>query len=274
MDTSKDKRLLVRALFLLTVIIVVFSLFVSAQDSEEGPGSYSNGTSDGGGMMDAMQNTQTNMAIESMTWILDVIYDSISWNPRVFPLYSPGCDPCASEGTSNLIKSMLIILIPLYQILILYYGILIIYGSKSPRERVMYKDRLQKLLAGMILVALSPIIFQIFLDLESVIVWNILDIADDYLAQAGWGEFLASFIIGMVLLIAIIALLVYFGIGLPWIPIVLFLLTPILLIVGRYVFVGIMAILFPLTLFFYTFEFTRGLGQKLLMTSLKWIFMP
>ncbi|MFH1720976.1 MAG: hypothetical protein ABH950_00065 [Candidatus Altiarchaeota archaeon] len=272
MDDTRAKKAKFGFLFFLAIgLLFVLLNAVAAEEDESGTGFFQP-------ILDGLSNIFRGFFV----WLIKIVTVTMKWNPRTYPLYHedpPGTpcnyqEDCALPAISNIIKMMLVVLMPIYQVFILYYGIMIIWGSKNPRQRVQFKDRLQRFLTGMVFVSLSPILFQVFIDMETTIVKNIMDIAETYIAGDGIYNFLEGFLPGMMILITIIVIICFLPVGIPIPFIVTILLTPVLLLVFRYLMVMIFGAIFPLTMFFYTFEFTKGLGQKLFRSSVIWIFMP
>lgn len=158
------------------------------------------------------------------------------------------------------------LLIPIYNLLLIMFGIYIIFMSGEPQHRAKAKAMFNKLLVGMVLVSMSPLIYQILLNISSILTGMILQI----------GTTAAAGSVTKANVWAIMAGYVIVGFWQPWVlwfPMLILLLT--LLILGlRYVLVILFGVLFPLSLFLYFFDFTKSLGKELLSKTILWIFVP
>ncbi len=197
-----------------------------------------------------------------------LIMSALTWNPQFYPLYTTGCDvaagACASQGISHLVISIMTVLMPLYVMLILYTGVQIIFLSLTPQGRARAKARFNEFIISMVVVSLSPILYQIILDIGESIVYAILAVAIDSLSSEGTD--LAGFLIGFMVLVRI---LLPFSIWL-----LLLSLVTLIVIFLRYVMVMLYGVLFPAILFLYLWEATKPIGAKFLRTSIMWIFVP
>ncbi|MFH1722383.1 MAG: hypothetical protein ABH950_07255 [Candidatus Altiarchaeota archaeon] len=202
--------------------------------------------------------------------LIRMIMSCLTWNPQIFPLYTTGCDvdagECASQGVSHIIISIMIILMPLYVILILYTGIQMIFFSLTPQGRAQSKSRLNEFIISMVVVSLSPMLYQVILDLSESVVYAILNVAVESMNSPGTD--LAGFLI-LFLILAKTPIL------LPMTIILLVIsLIALMVLLVRYIFVLLYGVLFPAILFLYLFDTTKQMGSKLLARSIMWITIP
>ena len=182
--------------------------------------------------------------------------DFISMNPS----------PVQSTSLRSAMGFFIHLLQPFYALGILVASFYLIFISASPGDRHRIKSMLTKLLAGMIIISLSPAILQIFLSMSEGLTRVILGLTnvdiflvamDDVLESLKWYFGMITFVdmsLGFYTMLPII--------GLVWgIFTVLFL---------RYAIVTMFCIIFPLIVFLYSFEFTRALGRNMLEQMILW----
>jgi len=180
-------------------------------------------------------------------------------NPQIYPLEPAGGQPNLSDITRLILK----LLVPLYEILILLTGIYIIYVALIPQKRAYAKEYLTNLIVSLVLVSLSPMIFQLILDIELSLVTEIF--AQTQLTPAQMNN---------LIVIAMVSFLAYpYNCCLGWIA-VLNIILALLCIWIRYFGVQVFGAAFPAILFLYMFNYTKKLGVKLIKFSLMWIFVP
>jgi hypothetical protein len=159
------------------------------------------------------------------------------------------------------------ILEPVYVFAIIVCGFYLIFMSGSPQGRAKAKSLLPKLIISMVLVTLSPYILQLLLNASVTLANDILvlnpakgkNIYLETFNYIGW-EFAyktaIDFDIGYVILL--LGFLLIFGIFFA--------------ITLRYILLTTFLILFPLAIFFYFFDITKGLGRKMLEQTFIWAF--
>jgi len=178
------------------------------------------------------------------------------------------------------------LLIPLYALLIILTGIYYVWASISPNIRAMVKTQLTYLIVGMIACGLSLQIFDILLDLNNFLLDQILGVqyAGSRIVPINWDPitgFLKSGLPGVAVGGSIIALILVatggVGVALIW-PIVLMLVAaiilPYIILAIRFDVVLVFGGIFPFTVFCMSFDYLRGMGNKLMKLTLTWIFLP
>jgi hypothetical protein len=158
------------------------------------------------------------------------------------------------------INDIISILFPMYVVAIVVTGIFIIFLSTDPEHRARAKSMLIRLILGMAMVTTSMQIYEFLMNLAQAIAAKIL--AGWVIAGGGGG------LAVMTILIAAAAIFWYISVFiLPALA-----LIALISLVSRYLLVCLMAILFPLTLFFYFFEFTKGIGTNMMRYTMMAIF--
>jgi len=185
----------------------------------------------------------------------------IKRNPQIYcspPDVAGGC--VVTAGVDQLTPYFLDLLVPLYIIAFLFTAAFFLVKSTNPRGRARAKMMLFKLLYSMLLVAFAPIIFQLLLDFQAMITEMILDegLSPTDFEKIGQDWSAASFG-GACCLMFIVFKLWYLAIGVG---------------VLRYLLVILFAVMFPIFLFLYMFDLTRGWGRKYIKRALTWIFTP
>ena len=158
------------------------------------------------------------------------------------------------------VNDIVSILFPIYVIAIIITGIYIIFLSTSPESRARAKLMLIRLIMGMAMVTTSLSIYELLLNLSEAIAGRILS---GWILGGGGGglAILATLVVVSVILFFISAWI------LPMLAVI-----ALISIAARFFLVSLMAVLFPLTLFLYFFEFTRSIGQNMMRYTLMAIF--
>jgi len=164
-------------------------------------------------------------------------------------------------------------LLPFYVLAIILTGGYVIFVSQSPEERARAKFWLGKLVIGMALITISPMIMEVALHLSTEFTKLILGLGDANLAiettRVGIENFWQIFttltrrVLGHRAIGGISMALFCFS----------FLFIIYMFIVFRYVVIGLLAVLFPVSLFLYSFQPTKDIGKSLLDQTFVWIFM-
>ena len=237
--------------------------------------------------------------IDIVTWparkycdyILGNIVAGLTQNPTLYcvpgtecttapPPYNPaGCTCYVTGGMKPLMNKWLQILVPFYIIAMLFTGLFFLLKAGTPRGRARARGMFVKLLMGLVLVALAPVIYQALLELSKMFVdlflhelhptinlWffsvpvdiTLFGETNDHLSDVSArishsGLSLACIFICLALIIYIIA-----GI-MVWL---------------RNIMVFFYGVFFPVIIFFYSFEVTKPQGQQWMNAALKWIFSP
>ncbi|MBD3261566.1 MAG: hypothetical protein GF334_07790, partial [Candidatus Altiarchaeales archaeon] len=204
----------------------------------------------------------------------------------------PPCDYGSDSGTFRridhehpviriLATKLLTVLVPLFEILVLITGIYYVWGAFSPQARSKARDQLIRLVAGMLACSLSLYIFDIMMHLsvwatravlsKDATLFNPIDVIFPALIVT-----LAASLIPIV--IYIITLIVTGGASFPGVALLLAFFIPIVLpffvIIIRYAVMLFFGAIFPLTLFLMSFDFTKGLGTKILVMTVNWMMVP
>ncbi len=166
-----------------------------------------------------------------------------------------------SAGLDKLLPYFIDILVPLYIAAILFTALYFIVKSTNPRGRARAKSMLSKLLFSMVLVTMSPVIYQMMIDTSNAFVdamykepaLGLQDMSSlTKAATAGELFGVCCLILFVMLVIAVAAIMVAI----------------------RYYFVVVFGALFPILLFLYFFDLTRSWGRKYIREAFNWIFTP
>ena len=158
------------------------------------------------------------------------------------------------------VNDIVSILFPIYVIAIIITGIYIIFLSTSPTSRARAKSMLIRLIMGMAMVTTSLSIYELLLNLSEAIAGRILS---GWILGGGGG--------GLAIMTTLVVVSVILFFISAWILPMLVVIA-LISIAARFFLVSLMAVLFPLTLFLYFFEFTRSIGQKMMRYTLMAIF--
>lgn len=197
-----------------------------------------------------------SLATEYKNLFKDNLPDFISMNPS----------PVQSTSLRSAMGFFIHLLQPFYALGILVASFYLIFVSASPGDRYRIKSMLTKLLAGMIVISLSPAILQLFLSLSEGLTRVILGLTDVNIFLTVMDDVLNSLHI-------FFAMITFVDMSLGF-----YTMLPIMLIVWgifgvlflRYVIVTMFCIIFPLAVFLYSFEFTRPLGRNMLEQMILW----
>lgn len=240
----------------------------------------------GKGYSDAAEkvvNVIISPAEKSNNILFDSVFNSLEDNPVVFcPPGPPGCTVSPSSITT-LMQIWSNLLIPFYVIAILFTALFFLIKAGSPRGRARARSMFVKLVFGMILVALSPVIYQVLLDTsKNMVLFS--------LGRYGTATNPATVNLGLVQVPLTINPFNNFDVG-PNLNIlsgfvnfsglgcIFTLFETIMLLLGnivswtRKMMILFYATFFPLILFLYSFEITKPEGNKWLNGALKWIFV-
>ncbi|MFC2154189.1 hypothetical protein ACFLRC_01750, partial [Candidatus Altiarchaeota archaeon] len=226
--------------------------------------------------------TIVNFIWLGLMWLyLLVLQYTINWNPQIYPPPT-GWD----SGTGLLIVYIMRILIPFIEVALLITGIYFIFISRSPKGRAKAKVILQKLILAMVLITVSPMLYQTMIYLSSALTGSILNVTQTeisggknfrdaffiYFAEAmyanaegnlTWSSIYDSLSTGKPLLLFI-----------PILFASIFTLLAVLVTAFRFIMVLMLGILFPITIFLYLFEVTAPIGRGLGKATIMWILCP
>jgi hypothetical protein len=188
-------------------------------------------------------------------------------------------------------------------------GAVMLLSSQSPRRRAQSKYLIGKLIIGFLLVSVSPFIMQLFLNFSSSITATVIDSEDPQIAADTYSELLMKCWGASFTVLSSQVALEFFGVhsalhpilnqmphavhGRAWFQIFEgfklnpkpdftfpFLMTQMFFIFMLYgmlamrlILVMTWAVLFPVTIFFATFEPTKGLGRAMLEQTIFWTIL-
>jgi len=178
----------------------------------------------------------------------DVMKAMLTWNPTVYPLAG------ANTIIRNMAPTILSIVQPFYVMAAILTGIYYIFAAIDPKRRAAAKNMLLKLLVGMVIVGLSLPIYQFILELSRALTIAVFSEAYAQFAGQPGGS------IAVIAVVIVISIIVFPQLLIIAILVVLYIMIIVLIVMAiRYVLVVIFAILFPITLFLYFFDFTKTL---------------
>ncbi len=186
----------------------------------------------------------------------DNLLNFISMNPS----------PVQSTTLRDAMGFFINLLQPFYVLGILIASFYLLFVSASPEDRYRIKSMLTKLIAGMIVISLSPAILQLFLSLSEGLTRVILGLTNVDIFLAVMDDLLDS-LKWYFAMLTVVAMDIGFYALLPIMGMVWGIFTVLFL---RYVIVTLFCIIFPLIVFLYSFEFTRGLGRNMLEQMILW----
>ncbi|MBU0762432.1 MAG: type IV secretion system protein, partial [Candidatus Altiarchaeota archaeon] len=196
----------------------------------------------------------------------------------VFLLQDPtvGRPIVTSPSYLNLAGLLMNTLIPVLYTMILYTAMKIILVSLSPGERAAAKTQLQKLIVAAIIAPISLHLYQLFLDMSFDITVQLLG------GTNTGGTVITNPVIDQVVGHPVSFWKIFIRLFSPlsndfkicWLVICAFILTlfAIGVVFMRYILVVILAVLLPIIVLFYLFDFTKAIGRKLLKQALAWAF--
>ncbi|MDD5110917.1 MAG: hypothetical protein PHG85_00055 [Candidatus Altiarchaeota archaeon] len=192
-----------------------------------------------------------------------------------------------ADALTNMIRLFLAIMYPMFLLALVFLGAYLVFMANSPPHRARAKQMLLKLLIGMVLASLSPIVYQVLLIVGGSLTDGVLNVIDvSIIPGAGtirdrlifafthnimpfpdlWPpneDMLRAFDMPKVMMaIIVLALTAVF-----WI-------LAIMVAMFRYTATTFLGIIFPLTVSLYMFEFTRNAGRKMFKATFIFIFTP
>jgi len=179
------------------------------------------------------------------------IMHGLKFNPTIYPLAD------GNPTISALIRLILKLLVPLYEILLILIGAYIIFVSIKPQERARAKAAFNKVIISMFFASSAPIIFQTLLDIQLAITSMVLVYTAGGLADRMANGMILAFMNPWTMWYAILVVLV-----------------AVVVVFLRYLVVQIMAVIYPLAIFLYFFDFTKGYGANWLRKCHLWIAIP
>ncbi|MFH1125866.1 MAG: hypothetical protein V1703_01965, partial [Candidatus Altiarchaeota archaeon] len=204
---------------------------------------------------------QTSIA-NPLGWLIALMVK----NPTIYPTRD------ASAVVRILLPRIQKLLTPIWETLILLNAIYFIWGARDPAARNAAKQRMINLILGMILCGLAAPIFQLILDVEKTLVMQILSRVSIGTEEMAGGYLVGGGVTTLVVLTLVHLTVTSFGTALCCILTII--AMPFIALGLRYVAVIIFAILFPIMIFLYFFDFTKTLGSKLFRTAMLWVAVP
>jgi hypothetical protein len=178
----------------------------------------------------------------------------------------------------KIFRNIFIILAPIYATALLVLGAYMIFMSHSPRGRAQAKMMIDKLIVSMIVVPVSPAIYEILLQTSNILSRSVISIVLSETGRSSIGSALMKGVSISVAPLSVIFLYSPHAGGIMILSIGLILLFALFMTLAtmwfRYLTVKTFAFLFPLILFMYLFDWTRHIGAMLLKYTLVWIFTP
>ena len=175
--------------------------------------------------------------------LLGLLVWGMTWNPDM-------------DNIKYMMADFIELLMPLYIVALILTGFYLFFITGSPQGRARAKAMLLKLFISMTLVMAAPTLFGFLLDISAMLVnWVLNMVVIDF---SPWILLFATTKVGLIwlLILALILILVQF------------------VFIIRYIFLFIMGAMFPIIIFLFFFELTRGIGKKLMRYTLATIFVP
>lgn len=203
---------------------------------------------------------------ELLRMFFDIMHDSLLAYPTLYPLKDPVSGAYTSTGI--ILRNFMIVLVPIYVFSVLMAGAYLVFMSHSPSGRAQAKMIFDKLLVSMIIVPLSPALYELLLKTNDVITRSVIHVITSGITQSSnIGEAFFNAISGMPVTAKIVFLL-------TWVWILWLALFALVTMWFRYLVCLAMGMMFPFTIFLYLHDWTKQLGTKLLRFNLIWIYAP
>jgi hypothetical protein len=177
-------------------------------------------------------------------------------------------NPPVKENT--LLKIFIKLVLPFYALSIIGMGFYLLFYSGSPEKRAKAKLILGKLVLGMAIISLSPKLLEFSLSLSKYATYHILDLIPIEI----YIDLVKDFTSGFTELFMILGQLnQLIGFIFPYLWLWYVIWGAFLVIMLRYIAVILWISLFPLTVFFYSFEMTRDLGRNMMEQTIIWTLL-
>lgn len=177
--------------------------------------------------------------------------------------------PLTDPKIEGFINFFIFLLQPVFVFGIISVGFYLIFFSGSPRGRSKAKSMLLKLIIGMAIISLSVEIIQLMLNTSNTITSEILkQYTGDFTSmhKATIDYFQSQMTRFMLIDVAI---------SIPFLILtVLFSIAVFAVLLLRYLLIILLAVIFPVAVFFSFFYLTESIGRILLKQLLFWIFLP
>lgn len=166
-----------------------------------------------------------------------------------------------------LLQTFMKIVIPFYILSIAGAGFYLLFYSGSPEKRARAKSMLGKMVIGLIIISVSPQLLETGLNLSQNLTHQILNTVEIDAFVDVIKEYIRDFSrtytwIGQ--------LDPSFGFIFPFLWIMYLVWGILAMIAMRYILLVLWIGLFPLTVFFYSFEMTRTLGKNMMEQTILW----
>lgn len=170
--------------------------------------------------------------------------------------------------TRNILSEIFIKLtLPFYVLAIVSTGFYLIFFSGSPAKRANAKSLLVKFVIGMFIISISPIILDIGFKLSESLTYRILNMVDMNIYIEVIKQYVSNY---SQLYLVIGQLGLDFGIVFPFLWLWWFVWGTFGILMIRYIILTLWISLFPITVFFYSFNTTHDLGRVMLEQTIVW----
>ena len=193
-------------------------------------------------------------------WFMDMydhLIDFIKCNPDV-----------TNPIIKNIIGFFIRLIQPFYVLAITVTGAYMIFVSGSSKSRTKAKSILLRLIVGMVVVTMSIFWLNLLFRISEALTNWVLGLAD-------YTMIINEFKNGIWQVLELFRWLTLFTPFLG-VPVLIFGLVlefaPFFMLAFRYMMVILWAMLFPLTIFFYSFSFTKGMGKAMINQTITWTF--
>ncbi|MFH1788251.1 MAG: hypothetical protein ABH834_02575 [Candidatus Altiarchaeota archaeon] len=264
--------------FVLLSLILLVSLSLNVFPASGNVASGKFGPDEGEDTVAYAEGASTDMAKEATS-------DMIKWMMRNPVIYDASASPpIPTTGWRSITIVILKVLVVPYQLLILLTGIYITYVSMIPRKRAYAKNYLLRLLVGLVLTTMAPVIFEVILEMEHFLLFEM--VRSGAASTGGTCATVAGCPMGVDCVVDCMdkmSKVITFILASLFVWPLTCTLGPVALIVviftyavvwARFVVVSAFGVIFPATVFLYMWNYTTGIGRKLMKYTFVWIFMP
>ncbi|MFH1834853.1 MAG: hypothetical protein ABH851_01550 [Methanobacteriota archaeon] len=195
----------------------------------------------------------------------DIMEVSLLSKPTLYPLMDGG-----NLTSSGLIFSEFMkILVPLFVFSVMVSGAYMVFMAHSPSGRAQAKMIFDKLLVALIIIPLSPALYEVLLETNQVLTVSVVQVIKlDIISGPGTlGDVFYSSVSNAPISAKIVFLFLYMSI-------LSFAFLALMTMYMRYLIVLTMGFVFPFTLFLYLHDWTKAQGTRLLKFTLIWIYAP
>ncbi|GEM_PF-3104132 len=196
----------------------------------------------------------------------DIMEVSLLSKPTLYPLMDAG----GNLTSSGLIFSEFMkILVPLFVFSVMVSGAYMVFMAHSPSGRAQAKMIFDKLLVALIIIPLSPALYEVLLETNQVLTVSVVQVIklDIISGQGTLGDVFYSSVSNAPISAKIVFVFLYMSI-------LEFALLALMTMYMRYLIVLTMGFVFPFTLFMYLHDWTKAQGTRLLKFTLIWVYAP